>query len=92
MMKLTTGLQNYANRRNLELEIDTIDSKELLLIWSKDNNNEWICSYQITNSGLFFHGNILLTQQDKEELPNWISDNKKLKEVLNFISINYRED
>lgn len=91
-MKLTTGLQNYAKRRNLELEIDTIDSKELLLIWNTENDNEWICSYEIQNAGLFFHGNILLTQQDKEELPNWISNEKKLKDVLNFISNNYKED
>ncbi|EBR3068695.1 hypothetical protein DX255_00235 [Salmonella enterica] len=83
-MNIGKAIQNYAARRGISFEV--WDDK--FLIWDIQNDNEWMCSYSIDeNTGfLHFYGNVYLPQEVKEELPATIDTEKKLKEVINFIS------
>lgn len=93
-MKITQGLQNYAKRRGISLELYNDGEHDRVLFWDINNDNEWLCSYEVQEvrnvdgfyeEGLYYHGNILLSQEEKEELPYWINNDKKLKEVITFL-------
>lgn len=86
-MKITKSLVNYANRRNLDLTVETIDGIEMVCFWEKEEESEWLFSYSSNDNGsLSWHGNVYLKSEIKEELPGTIFDEKQLKAVINFIS------
>lgn len=86
MAKLNKGVINYAARRGIELEFYKDEEKELLLFWDAKEDCEWMFDYRIENDGYHFNHNIYGDREMVEELPAWIPDDKKLKEVINFVA------
>lgn len=90
-MKITKSILNYARRRNLDIVVyDDILEDDVLMVcfYELDNDCEWMFSYRVNENGsLSFNGNIYLQESIKEELPAYISDAKKLKEMINFVSV-----
>lgn len=94
-MNITKGLQNYAARRGIVLELYNDGDRDRVLFWDINNDNEWLCSYEVQEvrnvdgfyeESLYFHGNILLSEEEIKKLPHYLINNdKKLKEVITFL-------
>ena len=84
-MKITKTTINYAEARNIELVVDD----ELVSFYDMNDDSEPMVMYTKTEDGeLFFKGNIWLSKETKEELPNWVKSEKQLREMINFLSAN----
>ena len=86
---INKSILNYADKRGITLEVDK--ESESVLFWEKDQDCEWMFSYNICSMdwSLSFRGNIYLPDSIKEELPGWINTPAKLKEVIDFIHKEY---
>lgn len=83
---LNKSLVNFAAKRGITLEV----FESSVLFYEADNDSEWMFSYRIGQDGsLTWGGNIYLPRDLKTELPYWIADAKKFKEVLEFISTDF---
>ena len=83
-MKISKTTINFAEARNIELVID----ETLVCFYSMEEDSEPMFMYSVNedNGELFFKCNIWLSQEVKEELPHWISNEKQLRQVINFVS------
>ncbi|EBD1090389.1 hypothetical protein FA809_23105 [Salmonella enterica] len=83
------SILNYAAARGISLEVDR--DSEAVLFWEADQDCEWMFSYGIASrdGSLVWRGNIYLPDAIKEELPAHIMTAAKLKEVINFIAVEY---
>lgn len=86
-MKISKAIMNYAARRGMEIEVPLEDME--VRFWEVENECEWMFSYTIENDGLNWKGNIYLPRDVKEELPAFIANDKKLKEVIDFVAKEY---
>ncbi|EDT7800706.1 hypothetical protein [Salmonella enterica] len=86
-MKISKAIMNYAARRGMEIEVSLEDME--VRFWEVENECEWMFSYTIENDGLNWKGNIYLPRDVKEELPAFIANDKKLKEVIDFVAKEY---
>ncbi|EDA3267939.1 hypothetical protein A4L30_23325 [Salmonella enterica subsp. enterica serovar Bovismorbificans] len=86
-MKISKAIMNYAARRGMEIEVSLEDME--VRFWEVENECEWLFSYTIENDGLNWKGNIYLPRDVKEELPAFIANDKKLKEVIDFVAKEY---
>lgn len=86
MASINKGIINYAARRGIELEVYEDADKERLLFWEAENDCEWMFDYTIESDGYHFNANVYGNREMMEELPAWIPNDKKLKEVINFVA------
>ena len=85
-MKLSKTTISYANKRGLDVYIDE-GTRLLWIASSNEDIGEDICCYTVNENGTFsYHGNVWLPQATKEELPATIWNERKLREVIDFIS------
>lgn len=84
---INKSIINYAAKRGIELEVDK--DCECVRFWDAREESEWMFSYGICgrDGSLVWGGNIYLSQAVKEELPAHIMTAAKLKEVIDFISV-----
>lgn len=87
--QINKSILNFAAKRGIELEIDK--ESEAVLFWEADQDCEWMFSYGIASrdGSLVWRGNIYLPDSIKEELPAHIMTAAKLKEVIEFIAVEY---
>ncbi|ECO4492896.1 hypothetical protein FYF33_20155 [Salmonella enterica] len=87
--QINKSILNYAAARGISLEVDR--DSEAVLFWEADQDCEWMFSYGIASrdGSLVWRGNIYLPDAIKEELPAHIMTAAKLKEVINFIAVEY---
>ncbi|EDI2893905.1 hypothetical protein CDG24_25260 [Salmonella enterica subsp. enterica serovar Newport] len=85
--QINKSILNYAAKRGIQLEVDT--DSEAVLFWDVREDCEWMFSYGIgaCDWSLVWRGNIYLPDSVKEELPAHIMTAAKLKEVIEFISV-----
>jgi hypothetical protein len=88
MFDITKTTFNMAQKRGLTLTVEKLDSEYCLCVWKSNNDMEWLFSYTLTSSGLQWRGNVYLPAELKEELPALIANEKKLREMVEFIGIN----
>lgn len=88
-MKISKSIFNFALRRNLEITLEESEtaSEGAVWIWEKDQESE--SSFILNNNAdcLTWKGNVYLPESIKEELPATIFTETKLKEMLNFLSV-----
>lgn len=72
---------NFATKRGMHVEINEDD---ILEIYINAEDDEYDLSYDVKDNGFFFRGT-LLPQQVKEELPYWITDERHLRSLLEFL-------
>lgn len=85
---------NYALKRNIDLDLgESGPSGELTTIWFTEieKDGEPACEpfimYLVNGDGSFsFYGNVYLPNEIKEELPAYIPDEKKLREMIGFLN------
>lgn len=86
-MMVSKTTTNFAGKRGIELSVEDFGNGDQLCIWEADNDCEWLCSYLMVGNGSFtWYGNVYLPQHIKEELPAFIKDEKRLREVIAFIA------
>lgn len=91
MLSKTTT--NYATKRGLDITniVDVhclLNNPNQVWIWELDNDNEPLLSYTSNSDGSFnFNYNTYLPIEIKEELPAYLKDEKALRLMLNFISL-----
>lgn len=86
-MNIGKAIINFAKRRGMDI---TMIDDETVAFWEADNDCEWMFSYMIGDNGfLHFKGNVYLPQDVKEELPACIDSDKKLKELINFVAVEF---
>lgn len=85
--QINKSILNYAAARGITLEVDR--DSEAVLFWDSREESEWMFSYGIASrdGSLVWRGNIYLDKAVKEELPAHIMTAAKLKEVIEFISV-----
>ena len=88
MFDITKTTFNMAQKRGLTLTVEKLDSEHCLCVWESQNDMEWLFSYTLTGAGLQWRANIYLPHELKEELPALIPNEKKLREMVDFIGIN----
>lgn len=76
---------NYASKRGLELTVEEDGDDYQLWIWNAEEESEPMCMYNFTPEGWQYKGNVYLPNRVKEELPNWIKDEKHLRQVVDFL-------
>ena len=87
-MNISKTTFNFAKKRGIELELIEADDRLILAFYEDKNECEWMFSYNVNHDCLTWRGNIYLPQEVKEELPATITTEKKLREVIDFISKN----
>ena len=87
--QINKSILNYAAARGISLEVDR--DSEAVLFWEADQDCEWMFSYGIASrdGSLVWRGNIYLPDTVKEELPAHIMTAAKLKQVIDFIAVEY---
>lgn len=88
MMNISKTTFNFAKKRGIELELIETDDRLVLAFYEAENECEWMFSYNVNHDCLTWRGNIYLSNEVKEELPATITTEKKLREVIDFISKN----
>lgn len=88
MMNISKTTFNFAKKRGIELELIEADDRLVLAFYEDKNECEWMFSYNVNHDCLTWRGNIYLSNEVKEELPATITTEKKLREVIDFISKN----
>lgn len=86
MMNISKTTFNFAKKRGIELELIAADDRLVLAFYEAKNECEWMFSYNVNYDCLTWRGNIYLPNEVKEELPATITTEKKLREVIDFIS------
>lgn len=83
-MNISKSIHNYAKRRNLEITVENDGSE----IWFYEADNDCEPMFTMFNNEdcLTWKGNIYLESEIKEEIPATIATEKKLKELLNYLS------
>ncbi len=83
-MEISKYTHKVAAKNQIVLEL--YQNKEMdrteIWFWEIDNDTEPMFIYSNTETGLFFSGNGYFN--NKEELPHWISNDKKLRELIRF--------
>lgn len=86
MMDISKTTFNFAKKRGIELELVETNDRLLLAFYEAANDCEWMFSYAVNHDCLSWGGNVYLSNEVKEELPATITTEKKLREVIDFIS------
>jgi len=86
--KLSKTTLKFAVKRNLDVFVQPADSDNGQQVWiyEEDSDMEPLCIYSVEDTGLFLHCNIYLTQEQLEEIPYWIKNEKHLRDVVKFIA------
>lgn len=95
MNNLSRTTLNFAKARNLYLDFDLCEDHSLPFIWVgvDDDCTEPMFSLFANADGSFsYRGNIWLNKSTKEEIPAHISDEKQLRKIIAFISIDMKEE
>lgn len=85
--KINFHIANFAARRGVVLTLENPDEKEgqdQIWIWDAENDCEPVLFYNIDNKGeLFYRSNLMSSLED---LPLWIGDKNKLKNLICYVS------
>lgn len=95
MQHISKTTMNFAKSRKLSIDLDFCNDHNSDFIWISvdDDCSEPMFSMFANNDGSFsYRGNIWLNTSTREEIPAFICNEKQLRQVLEFISQDMRNE
>ncbi|AZH37178.1 hypothetical protein DMK78_23740 [Salmonella enterica] len=93
MINVSKTTQNFANARQLSIDVDYCNDHQKSFIWIcvNDDSSEPMFSLFANDDGSFsYRGTIWLDRATREEIPAYIKDEKQLRQVLAFVAQDMR--
>ena len=82
-MNISKTTLNFASRRNIDLFINDGQILDISVMDGEGCTNESSVQYLFFDDELFFYKSF---NSNLEDLPNWIQDEKQLRQVIQYIS------